>query len=47
MVAQAEAANQAAIEDPSQPTQSSKTGQAAKNVNEPSLEELDADQLKE
>lgn len=47
LVAQAESANQAAIEDAGQPAGLAKAGPQAKNVKEASLEELDADQKKE
>lgn len=47
LVAQAESANQAAIEDASQPGGLGKAGQQGQNVREASLEELDADQKKE
>ena len=47
IVAQAEAANQAAIEEPSPATTGVKAAQLPKKASETSLEELDADQKKE
>ena len=47
LVAQAEAANQAAIEDSTPPLPGGKMTQAQKSAKEASLEELDADQKKE
>lgn len=47
LVAQAESANQAAIEDASQPAGLGKAGAQAQGAKEASLEELDADQKKE
>jgi hypothetical protein len=47
LVAQAEAANQAAIEEPTVPLPGAKASAAQKQSKEPSLEELDADQKKE
>lgn len=47
LVAQAEAANQAAIEGPDASALGAKAAQPAKNAKEASLEELDADQKKE
>lgn len=47
IVAQAEAANQAAIEEPSPSTAGVKATQPPKKANEASLEELDADQKQE
>lgn len=47
LVAQAEAANQAAIEEPTPTLPGAKIAQAQKNAKEASLEELDADQKKE
>lgn len=47
LVAQAEAANQAAIEDSTPPLPGGKMAQAQRSAKEASLEELDADQKKE